>query len=74
MTPEAAGIIEDYVRAGGVLVCGDAEAFGFDLAGNDTHATRERILGIKTLGPKRGNLAEAVWRHHPQIRPMGLAG
>ena len=36
MTPEAAKLIEDYVRAGGVLVCGDAEAFAFDLAGNDT--------------------------------------
>lgn len=35
-----------------MLVCGDAEAFSFDLAGNDTSATRERILGIKTLGPK----------------------
>ena len=33
MTPEAAKIIEDYVRGGGVLVCGDAEAFAFDLAG-----------------------------------------
>jgi hypothetical protein len=52
MTPEAARIIEDYVRAGGVLVCGDAEAFAFDLAGHDTSATRERLLGIKTLGPQ----------------------
>ncbi len=52
MTPEASKLIEDYVRAGGVLVCGDAEAFGFDLAGKDTSATRERILGIRTLGPK----------------------
>jgi hypothetical protein len=52
MTPAAAKIIEDYVRAGGVLVCGDAEAFAFDLAGNDTSATRERILGIKALGSK----------------------
>jgi uncharacterized membrane protein len=52
MTPQASKIIEDYVRGGGVLVCGDAEAFSFDLAGNDTSATCERILGIKTLGPK----------------------
>jgi uncharacterized membrane protein len=52
MTPAAAKIIEDYVRGGGVLVCGDAEAFSFDLAGNDTSATHERILGIKTLGLK----------------------
>jgi hypothetical protein len=52
MTPEASKIIEDYVRAGGTLVCGDAEAFSFDLASKDTSATRERILGIKTLGPK----------------------
>ena len=52
MTPAAAKIIEDYVSAGGVLVCGDADAFAFDLAGNDTSATRERILGVKTLGSK----------------------
>ena len=52
MTPAASKIIEDYVRGGGVLVCGDAEAFSFDLAGNDTSATRERLLGIKNLGPK----------------------
>jgi hypothetical protein len=52
MTPEATKLIEDYVKTGGVLVCGDAEAFGSDLAGNDTSATRERILGIKTLGAK----------------------
>jgi hypothetical protein len=55
MTPAAAKLIEDYVRAGGVLVCGDAEAFGSDLEGNDTSATRERILGIKTTGLKTGD-------------------
>lgn len=52
MTVEATQQIEAYVRAGGVLVCGDADAFGSDLAGNDTSAARARILGIKTLGPK----------------------
>jgi hypothetical protein len=52
MTPAATKNIEDYVRAGGVLICGDAEAFTFDLAGNDTSATRERILGLKAIGPK----------------------
>jgi hypothetical protein len=52
MTPAAAKIIEDYVQGGGTLICGDAEAFSFDLAGDDTSATRERILGLKPLGPK----------------------
>ena len=52
MAPEAAKIIEDYVRAGGVLVCGDAEAFSSDLASNDTSGVREHLLGIKALGPK----------------------
>jgi hypothetical protein len=52
MTPAETKSIEDYVQEGGVLVCGDAEAFGFDLAGNDTSAVRERILGIKTVGPR----------------------
>jgi len=52
MTPAATKSIEDYVQTGGVLVCGDAEAFTFDLAGNDTSTVRERILGIRTIGPK----------------------
>jgi hypothetical protein len=52
MTPEATKGIEDYVCGGGVLVCGDAEAFASDLVGNDTSATRERILGIKTIRPE----------------------
>ena len=68
MTPAATGIIEDYVRAGGVLICGDAEAFGFDLAGKDTSAARERILGIRTLGPKQlaANPALAITLKSPQ--------
>ena len=49
-------MVENYVQAGGVLICGDAEAFGSDLAGNDTSATRERILGIKTIGGKSGGV------------------
>jgi len=52
MTPEATAKIEDYVRGGGVLVCGDAEAFSRDLQGNDTSAARERILGIRLGAPK----------------------
>ena len=50
MTPEAAAKIEDYVRSGGTLVCGDADAFSSDLAGNDTSATQARILGIEPTG------------------------
>lgn len=55
MTPEATAKIEEYVRAGGVLVCGDAETFGNDLEGNDTSAARERILGVSVLGPRRAS-------------------
>jgi len=69
MTPAAATIIEDYVRGGGVLVCGDAEAFGFDLAGNDTSATRERLLGIRNLGP----ISNAINRKDTKTRsPAGV--
>ena len=57
MTPQAARIIEDHVRGGGTLVCGDADAFTSDLAGNDTSSTRERILGLKTLPAKPGTTA-----------------
>lgn len=56
MTSEATAKIEAYVREGGVLVCGDAEAFASDIEGNDTSKTRERILGIKVLGPKRADV------------------
>jgi hypothetical protein len=55
MTPKTAEIIEAYVRGGGALVCGDAEAFGSDLEGNDTTKTRERILGIRVLGAERAD-------------------
>lgn len=51
MTPTATQRIEDYVRAGGVLVCGDPEAFSFDLAGNATRAAQTRILGCNPAGP-----------------------
>jgi len=55
MTSEATAKIESAVRAGATLICGDAEAFSCDLAGNDTSARREQILGIKTLGAKSAN-------------------
>ncbi len=55
MTSEATAKIEAYVRAGGVLICGDAEAFGSDLQGKDTSKTREEILGIRTIGPSKAN-------------------
>ena len=50
MTANATRKIEEYIRNGGVLVCGDAEAFTFDLEGNDTRAAQERILGFKSVG------------------------
>ena len=53
MTAEATRKIEEYVRAGGVLICGDAEAFTSDLAGNDTRDAHERILGFKVAGLKK---------------------
>ena len=43
------------MRAGGVLVCGDVEAFGSDLEGNDTSKTRERILGVQVMGAKKAD-------------------
>jgi uncharacterized membrane protein len=55
MTPEATSKIEDYVRGGGTLVCGDAEAFTSDLQGNDTSAVRDRILGFHVLGPSKAD-------------------
>ena len=64
MTPEATRILEDYVRGGGTLVCGDAAAFTSDLAGADTSAARERLLGIRLGGPREAGairLVDAAW-------------
>ena len=55
MTGESTRKIEEYVRAGGVLVCGDAEAFTSDLAGNDTYDAQERILGFRCAGKTKAN-------------------
>lgn len=55
MTQEATAKIEAYVRAGGVLVCADAGAFGSDLQGNDTSKVRERILGVHLIGAKKAD-------------------
>lgn len=64
MTTETAAMIEAYVRGGGVLVCGDAEAFACDLAGNSTTETRVRILGVDAAGPRKADsvvLKTAAW-------------
>ena len=50
--PELADDLEEWVKAGGVLVCGDPDAFSWAPDGTDTSATRERVLGVKTTGPK----------------------
>ncbi len=55
-THETAAKIESYVRKGGMLVCGDPEAFSSDLEGNNTSQTQERLLGIKLLGKKRAEI------------------
>lgn len=55
MTEAATKSLEEYVRTGGTLICGDAEAFSFDPAGNDTRAARERILGVRTAGNKHAD-------------------
>jgi len=71
MTPEATKKIEDYVRSGGALVCGDAEAFASDLAGNDTRAARERILGFKASEPKNA-VSITLEFGHPVGTPFRL--
>ena len=64
VTPATTGIIEAYVRAGGVLICGDAEAFTSDLAGNDTSAIGARLLGIKTRGPRTNAVPQGGGMRH----------
>jgi hypothetical protein len=66
VTPGSADKIEDFVRNGGVLVCGDPEAFSFDLIGHDAGFFRERLLGIttrprKTRTPETLILASTTW-------------
>jgi hypothetical protein len=50
--PKLAEALEAWVKAGGVLVCGDPDAFSWAPDGTDTSATRERICGANVTGPK----------------------
>jgi len=68
MTPEATARIEAYVRGGGVLVCGDAEAFASDLRGNDISKTRERVLGIRVVGARRAE-GIRIAKGFPGVKP-----
>ena len=60
--------LRNFVEAGGTLVCGDPGAFGTDLLGNDTVASRKemfgvtvgRKLGVKRLVPKSAGLGEKL--------------
>ena len=49
--------IEEFVKNGGTVICGDPTVFSWDINGSDLSAYRERIFGVKTLGPKsRGSM------------------
>ncbi|HPP12317.1 MAG TPA: beta-galactosidase trimerization domain-containing protein, partial [bacterium] len=43
--------VEEFVRGGGVLVCGDPLAFSFSPDGEALSKERERLLGVRTAGP-----------------------
>jgi hypothetical protein len=59
MTAATSRVLEEYVRAGGVLVCGDVGAFAADPSGTDTTAVRERLLGVRGTGRKEAR--EMIW-------------
>jgi len=42
--------LADYVQNGGVLVCGDPEAFSYDTVGKDVSSWRKKLFGTKTIG------------------------
>jgi hypothetical protein len=44
-------MLEDWVRGGGTLVCGDPGAFSWAPDGSETSIARERLLGIRTGPP-----------------------
>ena len=42
--------IQQYVRNGGLLICGDAAAFSWDINGDDTSALRRDLFGVSIKG------------------------
>jgi hypothetical protein len=46
--PEIVARLRQFVRNGGTLVCGDANAFDTDTLGNDTSTQRQQIFGVTT--------------------------
>ncbi|MBI3922413.1 MAG: beta-galactosidase trimerization domain-containing protein [Armatimonadetes bacterium] len=44
--------LEAWVKAGGTLVCGDPEAFTFDIDGTMPLAARERLLGARLVSKR----------------------
>jgi hypothetical protein len=44
--------IEEFVKNGGTVICGDPTVFSWDINGSDLSAYRERIFGVRTFGPK----------------------
>jgi hypothetical protein len=43
--------LAEYVKNGGVIVCGDPEVFSQDPVGNDLGDWRKKLFGVETAGP-----------------------
>ncbi len=57
---EAVARLEDYVQAGGTLVCADPDAFSFDLDGTELSARREALAGTRLGEPVEAMTCEVV--------------
>lgn len=50
--PSVVKQIEDFVKRGGTVICGDPQVFSHAPDGSDLSEVRERIFGVKVLGAK----------------------
>jgi len=71
--PEIVARLRDFVRAGGTLICGDADAFGQDTLGNDTRAQRHQIFGVQTAKKIKPKVLSVRLNRKSYILPVSSA-
>jgi len=74
--------IEQFVKDGGTVICGDPTVFSWDIDGSDLSGIRERIFGVRVITSKSRNSiltcksdwTEGVSGSLPIYRPVGRDG
>ena len=66
--------VEAYVRAGGIVVCTDTEAFTWDLSGEKLTEGWEKLTGVRKTGPRAADavMATVIPNPLPLAAPLQL--